>query len=54
MIVSISLRGAPGVLLFPVSKLFEYEARGSMKEPGWKPKHLGIPFMGDKPERSKR
>jgi hypothetical protein len=45
-----NLRGAPGLLLFPVSKLFEYEAQGSMGEPGWRPKYLGLPFGNDKPE----
>jgi hypothetical protein len=44
-----NLRGAPGILLFPVSKLFEYEAQGSLGEPQWKPKHLGLPFGNDKP-----
>ncbi len=44
-----NLRGAPGVLLFPVSKLFEYEAQGSMGEPSWRPKYLGLPFGNDKP-----
>lgn len=51
MTARMNLRGAPGLLLFPVSKLFEYEAQGTMGEPNWKPKHLGIPFIGDKNER---
>lgn len=42
-----NVRGAPGILLWAVSKLFEYEARGTTAEPGWRPKHLGIPFIGD-------
>ena len=48
MTARMNLRGAPGLLLFPVSKLFEYEALGTMGEPGWQPKHIGIPFVGDK------
>lgn len=41
-------RGAPGLLLYPFSKLLEYEAQGTLSEPNWRPKHLGIPFLGDK------
>jgi hypothetical protein len=40
----VNLRGAPGLLLYPVSKLFEYRADGSMSQPGWRPKHLSGPF----------
>ncbi|HWB02583.1 MAG TPA: hypothetical protein VG796_06120 [Verrucomicrobiales bacterium] len=40
----VNLRGAPGLLLYPVSKLFEYRADGSMSQPGWRPKHLPSPF----------
>lgn len=36
----INLRGAPGLLLYPVSKLFEYHAGGTMNSPGWRPKLL--------------
>lgn len=36
----INLRGAPGLLLYPVSKLFEYHAGGTMSAPGWRPKIL--------------
>jgi hypothetical protein len=39
----INTRGPTGVLLFPVSKLLEYEARGTIKEPRWMPKVLGLP-----------
>jgi AsmA-like C-terminal region len=41
----VNLRGAPGLLLYPVSKLFEYHAGGSISEPGWRPKHLPTPFL---------
>lgn len=40
----VNLRGAPGMILYPVSKLFEYEATGSMKSPVWKPRFLQNPF----------
>ncbi len=45
-----NLRGAPGLLLFPVSKLFEFEAQGTLGEPSWRPKYLSLPFGNDKPE----
>jgi len=34
----INARGLPGVLLFPVSKLFEYTATDSLSKPNWRPK----------------
>ena len=40
----INLRGAPGLLLYPVSKLFEYHAGGTMSQPGWRPKILSGSF----------
>ncbi|MGI8604687.1 MAG: AsmA-like C-terminal region-containing protein [Verrucomicrobiales bacterium] len=39
----INTRGPAGVLLFPVSKLLEYEALGTAREPGWRPKVFGLP-----------
>lgn len=54
MTARLNLRGAPGLLLFPVSKLFEYEALGTLGEPGWQPKHLGIPFLNDKEKPANR
>ncbi len=36
--VRINARGIPGILLFPVSKLFEYVATGSLSKPVWRPK----------------
>lgn len=36
----INAKGLPGVLLFPVSKLFEYEAGGKLSEPEWHAKRL--------------
>jgi hypothetical protein len=34
----INARGLPGVLLFPVSKLFEYTSTDSLSKPNWRPK----------------
>ena len=39
----VNLRGAPGLLLYPVSKLFEYRAGGSISDPGWRPRILSRP-----------
>lgn len=36
--VRINARGLPGVLLFPVSKLFEYTSTDSLGKPNWRPK----------------
>ncbi len=36
--VRINARGVPGIVLFPVSKLFEYESTGTVSKPDWKPK----------------
>ena len=38
--VRINARGLPGVLLFPVSKLFEYVADEKLSKPSWRPKAL--------------
>lgn len=38
--VRINARGLPGILLFPVSKLFEYRANSRLTKPEWKPKAL--------------
>jgi hypothetical protein len=38
--VRINAQGLPGVLLFPVSKLFEYASDGKLSKPAWRPKRL--------------
>lgn len=38
MSVRINARGIPGIVLFPVSKLFEYVSTGSASKPEWRPK----------------
>ncbi len=38
--VRINARGLPGILLFPVSKLFEYRANSRLTKPDWRPKAL--------------
>ena len=40
----VNLNGAPGMLLFPVSKLFEYAADGTMADPAWHPRFFVGPF----------
>jgi hypothetical protein len=36
--VRLNARGIPGIVLFPVSKLFEYVSTGSVSKPEWRPK----------------
>jgi hypothetical protein len=38
--IRLNAQGIPGVLLFPVSKLFEYASDGSLSKPVWRPKRL--------------
>lgn len=45
MSVRINARGLPGIVLFPVSKLFEYVSTGSVSNPEWRPKI--IPRFGN-------
>ena len=51
-IARVNLRGAPGMLLYPVSKLFEYAADGSMADPAWHPRFFVSPFR-PKPNTTK-
>ena len=44
----VNLRGAPGMLLYPVSKLLEYAADGTMAVPEWHPRFFVSPIR-DKP-----
>lgn len=39
----INTRGPTGVLLYPVSRLLEYEADGTTADPAWKPTVLSLP-----------
>lgn len=39
----VNTRGPTGMLLYPVSKLLEYEATGATSDPGWRPRVLAIP-----------
>lgn len=48
MSVRINARGLPGVVLFPVSKLFEYVSTGTVSKPEWRPKI--IPRISPKKE----
>jgi len=38
--IRINAQGLPGVLLFPVSELFEYASDGSLSKPVWRPKRM--------------
>ena len=40
MNIRLNAQGLPGVVLFPVSKAFEYESVGTAKHPKWRPKLL--------------
>lgn len=40
----VTLRGAPGIILMPVSKLLEYTASGTTADPDWHPRFLSSPF----------
>ena len=40
MNMRLNAQGLPGLVLFPVSKIFEYESVGSAKHPKWRPKLL--------------
>jgi hypothetical protein len=40
MNMRLNAQGLPGVVLFPVSKILEYESVGSAKHPKWRPKIL--------------
>jgi hypothetical protein len=41
--VRVNAKGLPGVLLFPVSKLFEFTSDGALSKPQWRPKNIPIP-----------
>ena len=38
--VRINAQGVPGLILYPVSKLFEYVSDGKLSQPEWRPKVL--------------
>ena len=40
--IRINATGLPGVLLFPVSKLFEYSSDGSLSKPSWRSARLNL------------
>lgn len=43
--VRINARGIPGIVLFPVSKLFEYVSTGTVSDPQWRPKVIPREFF---------
>jgi hypothetical protein len=50
----VNLRGAPGLILLPVSKLFEYKADGTLSDPHWHARHLPLPFRRNPREKEAR
>ncbi len=52
MTVRINAQGVPGLLLFPVSKLFEYVSYGSVSDPVWRPKNLPREMLGISDEQA--
>jgi len=49
--VRINAQGVPGLLLYPVSKLFEYVSDGKFSDPQWRPRVLPK-GQGAKPEKT--
>lgn len=45
---TMNLRGAPGLILSPLSKLFEYEATGTISAPGWRSSTISVLTGGRK------
>ncbi len=45
MNMRLNIKGLPGLVLFPVSKLFEYVWDGSLKHSTWKPKYVTLPKL---------
>jgi len=57
MDIRINAKGIPGIVLFPVSKLFEYESTGSLSDPKWRPKvipKIPLPTPSTSPQPNKR
>ena len=46
--MQMNVRGAPGVVLFPVSRLFKYKGEGPISDPRWRPVNFTLP-RGDGP-----
>ena len=52
MKMRLNVKGLPGLVLFPVSKLFEYVWDGSLKNPTWRPKYITLPKLHSNPNIS--
>ena len=51
----INAQGIPGLVFFPVSKLFEYHSDGTISEPHWRPKiipKIQLPIPGAKAQKT--
>lgn len=53
MAIRINAQGVPGLLLFPVSKLFEYTSYGTVSDPLWRPKNLPRELLGISDEQAR-
>ena len=42
--IRMNTRGLPGAVLYPVSKLFEYNSQGPLSKPVWRPRVLSVPI----------
>lgn len=47
MTVRLNAQGAPGIVLMPVSKLFEYSGTGSLADPDWRPRNIPREVTGE-------
>ncbi len=50
--VRINARGVPGIVLFPVSKLFEYTSTSRLSNPQWRPKRFSLPPRSSRQDES--
>ncbi len=49
--VRVNARGVPGLLLFPVSKLFEFTSTERLSKPNWRPKLFSLPPKSARTDR---
>lgn len=54
MNIRLNAKGLPGMLLFPVSKLFEYVSYGKASDPIWRPKRIPRQILGLPSSREKQ
>ena len=55
MDMRLNAQGMPGIVFFPVSKLFEYHSNGTFSNPGWSPKIIPrLPVFGGAKKTNER